>query len=77
MPPRFLQTPARHMESSPECPATHITELHIQIKLENETIPRFSMNISRALLKELNFNTRNVLKFSTFPFTHRSYDFIQ
>lgn len=30
-----------------------MTELHIQIKLENEGIPKFGMHISRALLKDL------------------------
>lgn len=54
MPPRFLQTPSgQPMEPSPECPAAHITELHIQIKLENEGIPKFDMHISRVLLNDL------------------------
>lgn len=37
MPPRFPQTPSgQHMESGPEFPAAHMTELYI--KLENEDI---------------------------------------
>lgn len=52
--PRFLQTPSeQHMESSSKCPAARMTELYIQIKLENEGIPKFGVHSSRALLKDL------------------------
>lgn len=54
MPARFLQTPSgKHMESSPEHSTAYITELHIQTKLENESITKSGMHISGVLLKDL------------------------